>query len=103
MEDMVSNYKEMPKDIKTFIPNYRYLLYDFSKFTDEEIKGQVKSNYNELINNIELSYPEGSELIMTIAEKFREEVMKKSIVKGKEETLSKTVIKLFNYSRKSHY
>ncbi|MEA1974796.1 MAG: Rpn family recombination-promoting nuclease/putative transposase [Bacillota bacterium] len=32
----------MPEDIRKYIPNYEYLIYDLSKFSDDEIKGEVK-------------------------------------------------------------
>ena len=39
--DMISGYNELPEDIKKHIPNYEYLLYDISRYTDEEIKGEA--------------------------------------------------------------
>jgi len=157
LENMILEYNELPEDIKLLIPNYRYLLYDFSNFTDEEIKGEVrniitikimrdiqkrgigaiseilseaaillqqledkqagleyfeilvryvfgtrsdftKHDYDGLIRKIEITYPEGSEMIMTLAEKFREEGlmqgMEKGMEKGETKALARTAIKL---------
>lgn len=151
--DMIKGYDRLPIDVQKYIPNYEYLLYDISKYTDEQIKGEAqlrimltilrdifakdnqglietilraieylmeledkqtgieyfetlmryifsaridltKEAANKIIKSIENTYPEGSEVIMTLAEKFREEgkvegekssmekVVKKSIIKG---------------------
>ena len=50
----------------------------------------TKEASNEIIRKIESTYPEGSEIVMTLAEQFREEgtirglekVVRKSIIKG---------------------
>ena len=31
-----------PEEVRRFIPNYHYLLYDLSTFSDEEIKGEAR-------------------------------------------------------------
>lgn len=41
--DMILGDGEFPQDVKALIPNYEYLLYDLSTFTDEDIKGQIES------------------------------------------------------------
>ncbi len=41
--EMISGYEELPRDVQAYIPNYKYLLYDFSRFTDREIKGEVRN------------------------------------------------------------
>ena len=38
---MIHNYEKLPADMQVFIPDYKYLLYDISGFSDEEIKGAV--------------------------------------------------------------
>jgi hypothetical protein len=38
-KDFLNNY--LPEDIKKFTPNYEYLLYDLSRYTDDEIKGEA--------------------------------------------------------------
>ena len=40
--EMIVGYKDLPEDIKKFTPNYEYLLYDLSQFTDDEIKGEAQ-------------------------------------------------------------
>lgn len=39
--EMILGYDELPKDIRALVPNYKYLLYDLSGYTDEQIKGAV--------------------------------------------------------------
>lgn len=36
---MLSGYEELSDDLKVYVPNFDYLLYDVSTYTDEEIKG----------------------------------------------------------------
>lgn len=62
----------------------------------------TKSKYNEFIKKVETTYPEGSEMVMTLAQLFREEGkeeglskgMEKGLERGKTEALLKTAIKL---------
>lgn len=149
LREMISGYDELSDDIKEYIPNYKYLLYDISRFTNEQIKGQAQlkialtafrdvftkygkdlqesifrafeyleeledkqtgieyfetlmryifsartnmteADAKEIIKKIETTYPEGSEVVMTLAERFMEEgamkglekVVKNSIIKG---------------------
>jgi len=39
---MISGYDNIPDDVKKYVPDYEYLLYDLSKYTDEQIKGEVQ-------------------------------------------------------------
>ncbi|HKM39608.1 MAG TPA: Rpn family recombination-promoting nuclease/putative transposase, partial [bacterium] len=39
---LIPEFEQLPEDVKPFIPDYEYLLYDVSRFTDEEIKGQAQ-------------------------------------------------------------
>ncbi|MDD3272351.1 MAG: Rpn family recombination-promoting nuclease/putative transposase [Syntrophomonadaceae bacterium] len=139
--EMITGYEDLPEDIKKFTPNYEYLLYDLSRYTDDEIKGGVinriaiamlrdiqgkdikgifevlfraaeylreledkqtgieyfetlmkyifnaradltRADFNAVVNKIETTYPEGSEVVMTLAEIFREEGMEKGIEVG---------------------
>lgn len=154
---MINGYKELPEDVKKYIPDYEYLLYDISGYTDEEIKGGVinkiamttlrdiqtkdiegviesiykmieylieledkqtgieyfetlmkyvfnarvdltKEAIIKVMDKIESTYPEGSDLVMTLAEKFREEGKKEGkeegIEIGERKSLVKTTIKL---------
>lgn len=36
---MINGYDLLSDEIKKYIPDYEYLLYDISKYSDEEIKG----------------------------------------------------------------
>ena len=49
---------------------------------------------NKIIDKIENTYPEGSEVVMTLAEKLRAEGIAEGIEKGREEALVKATIKL---------
>ena len=150
--DIIEGYYELPEDIKEYIPNFKYLIYDLSSFTDEQIKGQVinkiilttfKKIQNEdfegmmeclldmgiylneledkqrateyfeilmkyvfgartdftqkearkIIKQIENIYPEGSEIVMTLAERFIEEGMEKGMKKGMEKGMEKGIEK----------
>lgn len=155
--EMIDGYDELPEDIKEYIPNYKYLLYDISRFKDEEIKGKAQlkimltiyrdiftkygkdldesilrsveflteledkqtgieyfetlmryvfsartdmteADAHEMIEKIGKTYPEGSEAIMTLAEKFiekgKEEGIKEGLQKGETKALAKTAIRL---------
>lgn len=62
----------------------------------------TKRDINDLVNRIESTYPEGSETIMTLAERFREEGAtrgkeegkKEGLKKGERKALTKNAIKL---------
>lgn len=43
LNDMILSYDGLPQDVKVLVPDYEYLLYDLSDFTDEEIKGEVRN------------------------------------------------------------
>ena len=47
--EMILGYDELPQDIRALIPNYQYLLFDISRFTDEEIKGAVITRITVMI------------------------------------------------------
>jgi predicted transposase/invertase (TIGR01784 family) len=155
--EMIRGYEELPEDVRRFIPNYQYLLYDLSTFSDQEIKGEArlrillsvfrdifKNNSDELlkvvynatlaldeledqetgieyfetfmryvfnagpqltkdelekmIHQIDVNYPKGSEMTMTLAEVLRkegyEDGIEQGIEKGETKALVKTVMKL---------
>lgn len=158
---IIKGYEKLSDDIKKYIPNFEYLLYDLSRYTDEEIKGEAQlrivltilrdiftkdsrelpesilravyylqeledkqtgieyfetlmryifsartdlttNDMDIIINKIENTYPEGSEVVLTLAEKLRaegrergrEEGIKKGRVEGRTEALVETAIKL---------
>ncbi|AHM55613.1 hypothetical protein EAL2_c03100 [Peptoclostridium acidaminophilum DSM 3953] len=155
--EMITGYKDLPNDIKKYIPNYEYLIYDISRYTDEEIKGEAqlrillsifrdiftkdnkgllesiyraaeylqalddrqtgieyfetfmryvlnagknltKEDVDDIIDKIEMIYPQGSEVVMSLAEMFRQEGLLLGIQQGRKEerreTLTKTALKL---------
>lgn len=155
--EMIAGYELLSDQIKKYIPDFEYLLFNLSKYSDEEIKGKaylrimltifrdiftkdanefhesmiraikylselddkqtgieyfetmmryifnVRSDLTEkdiekLIAKIENNYPEGSDVVMTLAERFVEKGiekgMEKGIEKGETNALVKTAIKL---------
>lgn len=141
----MKGYDHLPEEVQVYVPNFAYLLYDFSPHSDEEIKGEailkiyqmvVREIFNpnnqelmqsimnaltflreienkekgidyletmmryvfstgknlteedaqQVMKQIETTYPEGSEVIVTLAEiymaKGKMEVAKNLIVKG---------------------
>lgn len=41
--EIVLGYGELPQDIRALVPDYKYLLYDLSRYTDEQIKGAARN------------------------------------------------------------
>lgn len=39
--EMINGYNSFSLDIKKYIPNFEYLLYDTSRYKDEDIKGEL--------------------------------------------------------------
>lgn len=150
--DMIKGFHDLPSDIQGYIPNFEYLLYDITRYSDEEIKGQAqlrilltifrdiftkdneglresiyravsylrelddkqtgleyletlmryifsagknltKKDMDKIIQEIETTYPEGSEIAMTLAERFREEGKEEGIKKSIEQVVKKSIIK----------
>ncbi|GAQ25683.1 Rpn family recombination-promoting nuclease/putative transposase [Tepidanaerobacter syntrophicus] len=148
LKEMINGYDKLTEDVKAYIPNYEYLLYDISRFTDEEIKGKAQlkiffttvrdiftksgkgawdsidraiaylkeledkqtateyfetlmryifsvdksltsSDVSKIVKKIETTYPEGSEVVMTLAEKLREEGLKEGLKEGLEKGMEK--------------
>ena len=42
LSDLIMNFDTLPEEVKIMTPDYRYLLYDLSQFSDEEIKGNAE-------------------------------------------------------------
>jgi predicted transposase/invertase (TIGR01784 family) len=139
--EMLYGYKDLPPSVKKYVPDYEYLLYDLSNYSDDDIKGHVinqsimlllrdiqkknlndltntfirvaiflkdlenkqkgieyfeiflryilgarpditKEDYNKVMSKVETTYPEGSEITMTLIEVFREEGRAEGIEKG---------------------
>ena len=36
--DMINGYNRLPEDVKRYIPSFEYLIYDLTKYNDEDIK-----------------------------------------------------------------
>ncbi len=138
----IAGYSDIPPGIRKFTPDYEYLVYDISQYTDEEIKGEsrvrilltlfrdvqkaenieellrvigtvltylqelddkqaakeyfetfmlyiihtakniVRSDVRKIVKRVGTIYPEGSGVIMTIADVWREEGEERGIVQG---------------------
>ncbi len=149
--ETITGYKNLPEAIKKLVPNYKYLLYDLSQYTDDEIKGEAqlriilfttlrdivtkdskglqdsifraisylreldnkqtgieyfetlmryifnaradltRVDFNAVVKKIETTYPEGSEVVMTLAEIFREEGVKAGAKQGKIEVAKNAI------------
>ena len=131
----------MPQNVKEYLPNFHYLLYDLSDYSDEEIKGNAqlrimlkllrdvvtksteeflrsfyeashalleiedkqkgieffeitlryvfnavrdltKKDMEQIVRQIETTFPERSEVAMTLADILREEDMQEGLEKG---------------------
>ncbi|MDP2842366.1 MAG: Rpn family recombination-promoting nuclease/putative transposase [Acetobacterium sp.] len=42
LSDLIMNFDVLPEEVKQLTPNYHYLIYDLSQFSDEEIKGNAE-------------------------------------------------------------
>ena len=158
---MIKGYEDLPEDVKKYVPNYEYLVYDFSNYTDQEIKGEAqlriifslfrdiftkdgktfkttalraiehlneledrqtgieyfetlmkyilnvgsrltKEDIEDMIKKVETSYPEGSEVVMSLAEQLKQEGRAEGEARGRAEgeargrikTLSETAVEL---------
>ncbi|MED4851225.1 Rpn family recombination-promoting nuclease/putative transposase [Caldifermentibacillus hisashii] len=142
----------MPQNVKEYLPNFHYLLYDLSEYSDEEIKGNAqlrimlkllrdvasksteeflrsfyeashalleiedkqkgieffeitlryvfnavrdltKKDMERIVRQIETTFPEGSEVAMTLADILREEGMQEGLEKGRQEGASQGLAK----------
>ncbi|PAC35481.1 Rpn family recombination-promoting nuclease/putative transposase [Caldifermentibacillus hisashii] len=140
----LNGFEEMPQNVKEYLPNFHYLLYDLSDYSDEEIKGNAqlrimlkllrdvftksteeflrsfyeashalqeiedkqkgieffeitlryvfndvrdltKKDMEQIVQQIETTFPEGSEVAMTLADILREEGMQEGLQKGRQE------------------
>ncbi|PAC36941.1 Rpn family recombination-promoting nuclease/putative transposase [Caldifermentibacillus hisashii] len=142
----------MPQHVKEYLPNFHYLLYDLSDYSDEEIKGNAqlrimlkllrdvvtksteeflrsfyeashalleiedkqkgieffeitlryvfnavrdltKKDMEQIVRQIETTFPERSEVAMTLADILREEGMQEGLEKGRQEGASQALAK----------
>lgn len=149
---IIEGYYGLSEGMQEYIPDFKYLIYDLSSFTQDEIKGQVinkiilttfKNIQNEdlegmiksildaarylneledkkrateyfeilikyiysaridftqnevkrIYAEVEYIYPEGSEIIMSLAERLEEEALERGLEKGRLEGEIKTVKK----------
>ena len=40
---MLNGYEILPEELKIYVPNFEYLIYDLATYADEEIKGKVQT------------------------------------------------------------
>ncbi|WP_346217123.1 Rpn family recombination-promoting nuclease/putative transposase [Caldifermentibacillus hisashii] len=148
----LNGFEEMPQNVKEYLPNFHYLLYDLSDYSDEEIKGNAqlrimlkllrdvatksteeflrsfyeashalleiedkqkgieffeitlryvfnavrdltKKDMEQIVRQIETTFPERSEVAMTLADILREEGMQEGLEKGRQEGASQALAK----------
>ena len=144
---MITGYHTLPKEIQSFVPDFEYIFYDLTEFTDEEIKGSIRLRVYLTIcrdiltddvekfmrsifraldyileiedEKIRLTYlkvlltyifsagkyltekemeqvikkiPEGSDVVMTLAEMYRKEGEKRGYEKGKADIIKKLIL-----------
>lgn len=153
LADLITDYDDLPENVKEMTPNFRYQIYDLSQFTDEDIRGNAqltialsifrdvfkknsqefletiiraaramneleeketgiqifetcmryifnagpqlsKDQLNTVLKQIEQTYPEGSEVTMTLAEVLRNEGIEEGLEKGETRALTKMAVKV---------
>ncbi|WP_240468681.1 Rpn family recombination-promoting nuclease/putative transposase [Gracilibacillus sp. YIM 98692] len=72
--------------IQYFETFFRYIFHTAGELTDQD--------FRDIIEHVEKTYPEGSELVMTLAERFQEKGRQQGIHQGETKALAKTAIKL---------
>lgn len=43
LSDILNGYMKLPEEVKVYVPNFSYLFYDVSKYSDEDIKGSLQT------------------------------------------------------------
>lgn len=151
--ELLHGYNELPDAVKVYVPNFDFLLYDVSRYSDEEIKGNAqlrilltlfrdlkkddiqrrdeaisrslyylseleskqtglgyletmmryifavaqnftKEDFNNIVKKLATTTPEGSEVVMTLAELLRQEGMEQGIEKGLEKGFEKAKVEM---------
>ena len=60
LSSIIDDMQNMPESIKRYIPDYEYIVYDFSPLSDREIKGNVKLKiFLEILKAIFKKEPDG--------------------------------------------
>ena len=88
--EYIKELEDKQSGIECFETMMRYI---FSARTD-----LTKETANEIMSKLETNYPEGSEVIMTLAERFRNEGMEKGIAKGIEKGIEEGMAKVVRKS-----
>lgn len=150
LTDLIKGYGNLTPYIQRLVPNFEYLLYDLSKYKDEDIKGDAqlqivlttlrdiftkdskdllitiyravkflreledhqtgiryfetllryifsagknltKSEVVDMMKEIEMNYPEGRDVVMTLAEQYIEEGKKQGLKQGIEKGIEKGI------------
>lgn len=42
LSELIQGFDKLPEGVKKYVPDYEYILYNISKYSDDEIKGNVK-------------------------------------------------------------
>ncbi|OLS01549.1 Rpn family recombination-promoting nuclease/putative transposase [Tissierella creatinophila] len=73
--EMIEGYELLPKDVKEFVPNYKYILYDISRYRDEDIRGMAQLRIVlTIFRDIFIKDKEGLKETINIAAKYLREL-----------------------------
>lgn len=145
---MLDGYEALSEELKVYVPNFEYLLYDLTTYDDADIKGEAqtriwmtlyrdiytkdpnellqslfrsihylleledkqtgleyfetmmryifsaakdltKKDVDEIMKQFETTYPEGSDIAMTLAEMWKDEGMQQGLQQGMQQGLEK--------------
>jgi len=64
--------EDIPDSISDYIPDYKYLVYDFSGYSDSEIKGKIKLRlFLKLISHIVDDFEKGLKEVLPLMNKLK--------------------------------
>ncbi|KOY82756.1 Rpn family recombination-promoting nuclease/putative transposase [Lysinibacillus macroides] len=86
--ELLDGYEELPEAVKAYVPNFNYLFYDLSNYTDEEIRGEVQTRILlTLFRDIKIKSGEAVLLSVFRAFRYLEELEDKQSAVGYVETM----------------
>lgn len=68
--ELLDGYEELPAEVKGYVPNFRYLFYDLSSYTDEEIRGEVQTRILLTLFR-DVKTQSGEAVLMSVLRAFR--------------------------------
>lgn len=81
LSEMITGYDELPEDIRKYIPDYEYLVYDLTKYKDEDIKLESMTRIILKIMR-DVRYADKNKIIDVLEEGFKllDEVIEKDTI-----------------------